>query len=98
MRRIFWGLALGAAMALALPAAAIAKEKPAAAKAKLADEKSFMTHLNEHNKWPATKAELVAQCNNLSDVNAADKKWFVEKLPEGSYKGPEEVKKALGLM
>ena len=62
-----------------------------------ADEKSFMTHLNEHNKWPATKAELVAACGNLSDVNAKDKKWFVENLPEGTYKNADEVKKAVGL-
>ena len=99
MSRMFWGVALGAAMTMALPAAATEKAKaPAAAKVKLADEKSFMTHLNEHNKWPSTKAELAAACQNLSDVNAQDKKWFLEKLPEDTYKNADEVKKALGLI
>jgi hypothetical protein len=96
---MLWSVTLGAAVALSLPA--LAKEKgkaPAAAKASLADEKSFMAHLNEHNKWPATKADLVAACNNLSDVNEKDKAWFIAKLPEGTYKSAGEVKKALGLM
>ena len=69
MRRMFWGVASGAAMTMALPGAA--KEKAKA---------------------------LAAACQNLSDVNAQDKKWFIEKLPDRTYKNAVEVKKALGLI
>jgi len=69
MRRMFWGVASGAAMTMALPGAA--KEKAKA---------------------------LAAACQNLSDVNEQDKKWFIEKLPDRTYKNAVEVKKALGLI
>ena len=54
-------------------------------------------HLEEHQKYPATKAELVAECDNLSDFSEEDKKWFSETLPEGSYESADSVMKALGL-
>lgn len=54
-------------------------------------------HLNTHQKYPATKADLVAACNDLSDFSEEDKKEFTEKLPEGTYNSAEEVTKALGL-
>lgn len=54
-------------------------------------------HLKEHATYPASKAELVAHCNNLSDFSEADKKEFAEKLPEGSYNSAEDVIAALGL-
>ena len=53
-------------------------------------------HLKTHQKYPATKVELVAECNNLSDFSDADKKEFMEKLPEGTYNSAEDVMKALG--
>ena len=52
-----------------------------------ADE--VMSHLKEHQKYPATKEDLVAECSNLSD--------FSEKLAEGTYNSAEDVIKALGL-
>lgn len=58
--------------------------------------KGAMDHLKTHQKYPATKAELVAECNNLSDFSDADKKDFMEKLPEGTYNSAEDVMKALG--
>ena len=54
-------------------------------------------HLREHQDYPATKADLVAACNNLSDFAAADKKWFSDNLPEGAYKSAEDVMKALAM-
>jgi len=54
-------------------------------------------HFEEHQKYPATKAELVAECDNLSDFSEEDKAWFSEKLPEGSYDSADSVMKALGL-
>lgn len=54
-----------------------------------------MKHLREHQAYPATKADLVAACNNLSDFSEADKKEFEAKLPEGTYNSAEEVAEAL---
>jgi len=53
-------------------------------------------HLKTHQKYPATKADLVAECDNLSDFSAEDKKEFMDKLPEGSYNSADAVMKALG--
>lgn len=53
-------------------------------------------HLREHQKYPATKAELVAACNNLSDFSEEDKVEFSNKLPEGTYNSADEVITALG--
>lgn len=61
------------------------------------DVKNAKHHLEEHQSYPATKKELVAECDNLSDFSEEDKKWFSEKLPEGTYESAEEVVKALGL-
>lgn len=54
------------------------------------------THLTEHiDKWPATKDEIVEACMNMSDIEEKEKKWLMDKLPEGSYANPEEVMKML---
>ncbi len=60
------------------------------------DKKNAMDHLRTHQTYPSTKAELVAQCNRLSDFSDADKKWFEENLPEKTYNSAEEVMMALG--
>ncbi len=54
-------------------------------------------HLKSHQKYPASKADLVAACNNLSDFSEEDKKEFAEKLPDRSYNSAEEVIQVLGL-
>ena len=54
-------------------------------------------HLQEHQTYPATKEDLVAACNNLSDFRAEDKKWFSDNLPEGKYKSPGDVMMALSM-
>ena len=54
-------------------------------------------HLKTHQNYPATKAELVAECGNLSDFSEEDKKEFGEKLPEGTYSSADEVITAIGL-
>jgi len=53
-------------------------------------------HLKSHQSYPATKAELVAECNNLSDFSEEDKKEFTSSLPAGTYKSADDVVKALG--
>lgn len=60
------------------------------------DMENAKMHLKEHQKYPATKAELVAECDNLSDFSEEDKKEFSEKLPEGTYNSADEVSAALG--
>ena len=56
-------------------------------------------HLKDHHtKWPATYEELVAECNQLSDFSAEDKKEFMEKLPKKTYNTADEVLAALGSM
>ena len=54
-------------------------------------------HLKNHQKYPATKAELVAECDSLSDFSEEDKKEFSSKLPGGTYNSADDVMKALGL-
>lgn len=52
-------------------------------------------HLKSHQKYPASKAALLAECNSLSDFSAEDKKEFAENLPEGTYNSAGEVIAAL---
>lgn len=56
-----------------------------------------MEHLTSHQKYPATRSQLVAECDRLSDFSEEDKKWFMDHLPEGTYKSAEEVTKAIGM-
>ena len=56
-----------------------------------------MQHLKTHQTYPATKADLVAACNSLSDFSEDDKKWFSEHLPENTYNSAEDVMKAFGM-
>lgn len=61
------------------------------------DVKNIKGHLSDHQKYPATKAELVAECDGLSDFSDEDKTWFKETLPEGNYNNADEVAAALGM-
>lgn len=55
-----------------------------------------MDHLKSHITYPATKAQLVAACGNLSDFSPEDKAEFETKLPDGTYNSADDVAKALG--
>lgn len=55
-----------------------------------------IAHLEQHQKYPATRAELVKECDNLSDFSPADKQEFMNKLPEGTYNSAMEVMNAMG--
>ena len=61
------------------------------------DVANVKKHLNEHQKYPATKKELVAECDNLSEFSDDDRKWFEENLSEGTYDSADAVIKALNL-
>jgi hypothetical protein len=52
-------------------------------------------HLKNHVKYPANRAEVVAACNNMSDMHATNAEWFGKTLPEGNYKSANEVLGAL---
>ena len=54
-------------------------------------------HLRGHQKYPATKGELVAECDKLSEFSAEDKSEFASKLSERTYSSADEVIRALGL-
>lgn len=55
-------------------------------------------HLRTHQTYPATKDQLVAECNNLSDFSEEDKKEFADKLQDGkTYNSAEEVMADVGL-
>jgi hypothetical protein len=60
------------------------------------DIKNAITHLREHQTFPATKDELVKTCMDLKDFSMEDKKWFMEHLPDKTYKSAEEVIQAMG--
>lgn len=59
------------------------------------DWKNIESHLKAHQKYPASKAELVETCGKLADFSAEDKQWFADALPEGTYNSAAEVTKAL---
>ena len=59
--------------------------------------KDVTDHIKTHQNYPATKAQLVAECNSLSDFSEEDKKAFAENLPDKTYNSGDEVIQALGL-
>jgi len=63
----------------------------------LQNTKNAIDHLKQHQTYPATKEELVKECNELSDFSAEDKEWFIKNLPAGTYKSADDVIGALGL-
>jgi hypothetical protein len=69
------------------PQAAALAEKP--------DLEKLGQHLREHQKYPATRAELLASCKGLVDFSPAEKRWFAEHLHAGTYGSADEVLKAI---
>ncbi|OGC91764.1 hypothetical protein A2899_00755 [Candidatus Amesbacteria bacterium RIFCSPLOWO2_01_FULL_49_25] len=53
-------------------------------------------HLKKHQTYPATRAQLLAECDGLSDFSPEDKAEFSKALPEGTYANADMVIKALG--
>lgn len=62
------------------------------------DMQNAISHLKNHQKYPATKDELVKECDSLSDFSDTDKKWFKTHLTDKTYKSADEVMKSLGMM
>jgi len=61
------------------------------------NKKGAIDHLKNHQKYPATREDLVAECDNLSDFSDEDKEWFMDNLSEGTYDSADAVIEALGL-
>lgn len=59
---------------------------------RLSDE---LGHLKNHVDYPASRSEVVAACNNMSDLVEEDREWFSKNLPEGRYSKAEDVLTAL---
>ncbi len=57
--------------------------------------KTELEHIKHHIKYPANKTQVMAACNNMSDVPSIDKDFVAKSLPDSNYKGPEDVVKAL---
>ena len=61
------------------------------------NKQGTIDHLKSHQKYPASKADLLAECDGLTDFSAEDKQWFTDNLAEGTYNSADEVIKALGM-
>ncbi len=57
--------------------------------------KTGLEHLKHHIKYPVNRKGLIEACNRMEDVNEADRAFFQATIPEGTYRGPEDVYKAL---
>jgi len=62
------------------------------------DKQNAIDHLKNHQKYPASKADLVKECDELSDFSDDDKEWFMQHLEDKTYKSADEVIGVLGLM
>jgi hypothetical protein len=98
MRNIIQAVTL--ALALAVGAAGAVQAAPSGGASKAAsvqgpNRKKVLDHLKNHQQYPATRAELLAACENLKDFSDAEKQWFADRLPEGTYASADEVMKAV---
>ena len=97
--------ALAVMVLLVLPAAprpALADHKGAKVAAdgrpKGFNAKAVERHLRDHQRYPATREQILAECDGLSDFSPADRKWFTDKLPDKSFNSPEAVLDAVGML
>ncbi|MEM4495618.1 MAG: hypothetical protein QXE96_07485 [Candidatus Caldarchaeum sp.] len=56
--------------------------------------KEALGHLKNHVKYPASKSEVIAACNQSSDL-PEDREWLARVLPEGCYGSAIDVSRAL---
>lgn len=59
------------------------------------EKKEAMEHIRNHLQYPATKKQLVEQCNNMEEVPKTDADWLKKALPDRTYKNADEVMKAI---
>ena len=54
-----------------------------------------MQHIKNDVMYPTDRKGVVTACNNMSELPQADRDWFAKTLPEGKYKNPDEVIRAV---
>jgi hypothetical protein len=59
------------------------------------DMKKLSSHLKEHQKYPATRKQLLEACFDLKDFSEVEKKWFITTLPDRTFKSADDVVSAL---
>jgi hypothetical protein len=103
MRTTFTKIVLGLALSLGLAsplAACLTSRQACAAEATTTESKpdsqKLTSHLKAHVNYPATRAQVLAACSQMSDFTAGEKAWFAARLPAGSYQNAGEVLKAIG--
>ena len=62
---------------------------------KMSNLQEELGHIKNHITYPASKQQVVAACNNMSDVPSEDKAWVSKSLPEQTFRAPEDVVTAL---
>lgn len=59
------------------------------------EKEKLLMHITKHVDYPVTKKLLIESCNNMSDIDPEDKKWFIDNLSEGEYGSPIDVIRVL---
>ncbi|MBI2074817.1 MAG: hypothetical protein HYT83_03220 [Candidatus Levybacteria bacterium] len=60
--------------------------------------KEVKSHLENDITYPASKADIIAACDGMSDVSKNEKKWLEDNLPDKTYANAEEAKKAINML
>lgn len=89
-------LSLAACAETPPPAASSPKEASQSSAAR-PDVAATKLHLEQHVKYPASRKEILAACADTPEFTAAQKVWFEQNLPEGSYSSASAVMAALKL-
>lgn len=64
--------------------------------AKLASRmRTSLEHLKHHVPYPTNRKGVLEACNKMSDYAEDDRSWFNQALPEGNYRNPEDVLRAV---
>ena len=62
----------------------------------MTNKQGAIDHLKTHQSYPATKAELLAECDGLSDFSKEDKEEFAAGLTKETYDSADAVIADLG--
>jgi hypothetical protein len=60
------------------------------------DRARVAAHLENHVKYPASRADILAACADTDEFTAGEKAWFEQRLPEGDYASASDVIAAIG--
>lgn len=63
----------------------------------MTDKNAAREHLEKHQTYPATKTEILANCQKLSDLKPEDRKFVEKTLPDRTFYTAAEVERILGV-